>query len=275
VGEQVSDGILDGFTLFTVHPQPGDAVDHRRAGAAGETGDHRLHAGAGFQINEPEALRVAADVAIGHGEQVARVVPARQILHADVAKQVHALEHVALARQPLQILVILADPDQRVVDVQPARHEARQGPHHLVEALAALQPPDGENEALAITEPNAGEKVVFWGGVIVLGLTVVASGLVLDKLVPGMQYTRGQMQIAHMIHAVASFLMMAMFVGHIYMGTIGVKGSLQAMRTGYVDEAWAQEHHGYWYDDIKAGRVAAIRSGVSAPEVGTAPRAQT
>jgi formate dehydrogenase subunit gamma len=122
---------------------------------------------------------------------------------------------------------------------------------------------------------NAGEKVVFWGGVIVLGLTVVASGLVLDKLVPGMQYTRGQMQIAHMIHAVASFLMMAMFVGHIYMGTIGVKGSLQAMRTGYVDEAWAQEHHGYWYDDIKAGRVAAIRSGVSAPEVGTAPRAQT
>ena len=82
----------------------------------------------------------------------------------------------------------------------------------------------------------------------------------LDKLVPGMQYTRGQMQVAHMIHAVASFLMMAMFVGHIYMGTIGVKGSFQAMRTGYVDEAWAKEHHEYWYDDIKAGRVPAHRS---------------
>jgi len=122
---------------------------------------------------------------------------------------------------------------------------------------------------------NAGEKVVFWGGVIVLGLTVVASGLVLDKLVPGMAYTRAEMQIAHMIHAVASFLMMAMFVGHIYMGTIGVKGSFQAMRTGYVDEAWAKEHHEYWYDDIKAGRVPAIRSGVNAPEVGAAPRAQT
>jgi formate dehydrogenase subunit gamma len=121
---------------------------------------------------------------------------------------------------------------------------------------------------------NAGEKVVFWGGVIVLGLTVVASGLVLDKLVPGMAYTRAEMQIAHMIHAVASFLMMAMFVGHIYMGTIGVKGSLQAMRTGYVDEAWAKEHHEYWYDDIKAGRVPAIRSGVNAPEVGAASRVQ-
>jgi formate dehydrogenase subunit gamma len=122
---------------------------------------------------------------------------------------------------------------------------------------------------------NAGEKIVFWGGVIVLGLIVVISGLVLNQLVPGMAYTRGEMQIAHMIHAVSSFLMMAMFVGHIYMGTIGVKGSLQAMRTGYVDEAWAKEHHEYWYDDIKSGRVPAIRSGVSAPEMGAAPRAQT
>ena len=69
--------------------------------------------------------------------------------------------------------------------------------------------------------------------------------------------------------------MMAMFVGHIYMGTIGVKGAYQAMRTGYVDEAWAKEHHGLWHDDIKAGRVPAIRSGVSVPEVGAAPRAQT
>jgi formate dehydrogenase subunit gamma len=122
---------------------------------------------------------------------------------------------------------------------------------------------------------NAGEKIVFWGGVIVLGLIVTASGLVLNQLVPGLANTRSQMQIANIVHGVSSFLMMAMFVGHIYMGTIGVKGSLQAMRTGYIDEAWAKEHHEYWYDDIKSGRVPAIRSGVSAPEMGAAPRAQT
>ena len=29
---------------------------------------------------------------------------------------------------------------------------------------------------------NAGEKIVFWGGVFALGLVVVSSGLVLDKL---------------------------------------------------------------------------------------------
>ena len=108
---------------------------------------------------------------------------------------------------------------------------------------------------------NAGEKIVFWGGVIVLGLVVVASGLVLDKLVPGFGDTRGQMQMAHIVHAVASVLMMAMFCGHIYMGTIGISGAYQAMRTGYVDEAWAKEHHELWYDDIKAGKVPAQRSG--------------
>jgi formate dehydrogenase subunit gamma len=112
---------------------------------------------------------------------------------------------------------------------------------------------------------NAGEKVVFWGGVIVLGLVVSASGLVLDLLVPGFGETRGQMQIAHMVHAVASVLMMAMFFGHIYMGTVGVSGALQAMKTGYVDEAWAKDHHELWYDDIKAGRVPAQRSAAAAP----------
>jgi formate dehydrogenase subunit gamma len=121
---------------------------------------------------------------------------------------------------------------------------------------------------------NAGEKIVYWGGVIVLGLIVTASGLVLNQLVPGMANTRAQMQVANIVHGVASFLMMAMFVGHIYMGTIGIKGAYQAMRTGYVDEGWAKEHHELWYDDIKAGRVPAHRSAAAAPAVG-APRAQT
>ena len=43
---------------------------------------------------------------------------------------------------------------------------------------------------------NAGEKIVFWVGGIVLGLVVVASGLVLDGLVPGFGETRGGMQVA-------------------------------------------------------------------------------
>ena len=107
---------------------------------------------------------------------------------------------------------------------------------------------------------NAGEKVVFWGGVLFLGSIVIASGLFLDKLIPGMAYLRGDMQIAHMVHAVATLFMMAMILGHIYIGTLGMQGAYKAMRTGYVDETWAREHHELWYDDIAAGKIPVQRS---------------
>lgn len=111
---------------------------------------------------------------------------------------------------------------------------------------------------------NAGEKIVFWGGVFLLGLIVVGSGLVLDKLLPGLVYERGSMQLAHMVHAVATVLMMALFLGHIYLGTIGMQGAYKGMKTGYVDETWAKEHHELWYDDIKAGKIPAQRSAPTA-----------
>jgi len=112
---------------------------------------------------------------------------------------------------------------------------------------------------------NAGEKILFWAGVFVLGLTVVASGIVLDQIVPGLLNTRDQMQVAHMVHGAATAVMMAMFLGHIYMGTIGTRGALQAMTTGYVDEAWAREHHELWLEDIQAGRIPAQRSDSAPP----------
>jgi formate dehydrogenase subunit gamma len=107
---------------------------------------------------------------------------------------------------------------------------------------------------------NAGEKVVFWGGVLFLGLIVVGSGLVLDQLIPGLIYERSTMQISNMVHGVAALFMMAMFIGHIYMGTIGMRGAYKAMREGYVDETWAKEHHELWYNDVKSGKIPAQRS---------------
>ena len=112
---------------------------------------------------------------------------------------------------------------------------------------------------------NGGEKMVFWIGVFLLGLLSIASGLVLDKLVPGLQYLRGDMQVAHLIHATGAMLMMTVFCAHIYMGAIGMRGARQAMVTGYVDEGWAQEQHPLWYDDIKAGKIPAQRSAGPAP----------
>jgi formate dehydrogenase subunit gamma len=107
---------------------------------------------------------------------------------------------------------------------------------------------------------NAGEKGIFWWGVTIPGVIIVASGLVLDLLVPGLGAFRSDMQIAHMFHAVAAFWMMAMIMGHAYMGIVGVRGALGAMKTGYVSEAWAKEHHDLWLEDIHAGKIPAVRT---------------
>jgi formate dehydrogenase subunit gamma len=107
---------------------------------------------------------------------------------------------------------------------------------------------------------NPGSKAIFWGGVFFLGLIIIASGFVMDKIVPGLIYERGTMQIAHMAHAVTSVLMLAMFLAHAYLGSVGMEGAYEGMRHGYVDEAWAKEHHEYWYDDIKSGKIPAQRT---------------
>ncbi|WP_298209383.1 formate dehydrogenase subunit gamma [Acidovorax sp.] len=107
---------------------------------------------------------------------------------------------------------------------------------------------------------NAGEKGLFWWGITIPGIFVVATGLVLDKLIPGFGDVRSDMQIAHMIHATLAIWMMALICGHIYMGTVGMHGAYKAMKTGYVSEAWAKEHHELWLDDVQAGKIPRQRS---------------
>lgn len=102
---------------------------------------------------------------------------------------------------------------------------------------------------------NAGEKGWFWIGVLVLGIAVSVTGLIL--LFPNFDQTRDTMQVANIVHASVAILFMVLGLGHIYMGTIGVAGAYHAMRTGYVDETWAKEHHALWYEDIKSGKIPA------------------
>src|SRR3954471_2142830 len=106
---------------------------------------------------------------------------------------------------------------------------------------------------------NGGEKVWFWGGVVVLSVIVTWSGLIL--LFPNFDQTRAVMQEAWIWHACAALLYVSISFGHMYLGTIGLEGSYQAMRTGWVDESWAKEHHQYWYDDMKASAREPARGG--------------
>jgi len=115
---------------------------------------------------------------------------------------------------------------------------------------------------------NAGEKAWFWGGVVVLCLIISASGLVL--LFPNFDQVRATMQQASVVHAIAAVMVIAAGIGHIYMGTVGVEGAYGNMRDGVTDETWAKEHHQYWYEDVKSGKVA----GANAAKSGAAPQAQ-
>ncbi|HET8691807.1 MAG TPA: formate dehydrogenase subunit gamma [Steroidobacteraceae bacterium] len=99
---------------------------------------------------------------------------------------------------------------------------------------------------------NAGEKVWFWLGVVVLSVIVTWSGLVL--LFPNFDQTRAVMQEAWIWHACAALAYVALSLGHIYLGTIGVEGSYEAMRSGSVDETWAKEHHALWYEETSGSK---------------------
>ncbi len=127
---------------------------------------------------------------------------------------------------------------------------------------------------------NFGQKIIFWG-VIVLGASVSASGLSLlfpfeipmfaktfailnDTGLPqafglGTLQTemspQQEMQLAQAWHAIVSFVMMAMIIAHIYIGSVGMEGAYSAMGNGEVDEKWAHQHHSIWYDEVK-GKVS-------------------
>jgi formate dehydrogenase subunit gamma len=99
---------------------------------------------------------------------------------------------------------------------------------------------------------NAGEKVVFWFVLVIFSTILIVSGLVL--VFPNFDQTRSTMQVANVVHMVASYIAIALALVHIYLGTIGMVDAYRAMRYGYVDESWAKHHHLRWYEDVAAGR---------------------
>jgi formate dehydrogenase subunit gamma len=116
---------------------------------------------------------------------------------------------------------------------------------------------------------NAGEKLWFWGGLMLLGIVVGVSGLVLNF--PNFGQTRSTMQLASLVHLGGSLVFMVGAVGHIYMGTLGVAGAFNAMKTGKVDEAWIKEHHEIWYNDYKAGKVGKADASATAKTTNPQP----
>ncbi len=137
---------------------------------------------------------------------------------------------------------------------------------------------------------NAGQKIIFWS-VILLGGSISMSGLsllfpfelplfaktfaALNSIgvnewfgmapFPTVLSPQEEMQLAQAWHAIVSFVLMAIIIAHIYIGTLGMEGAYDAMGSGQVDEAWAHQHHSLWLDEVKAREAKAEGGGQATP----------
>lgn len=112
---------------------------------------------------------------------------------------------------------------------------------------------------------NAGQKVIFWA-VILGGLLLSLSGWallfpfttsyfsdafnVINSLfgteLPSTLTLLQEQQLAQLCHGIMSVVMVCIIIAHIYIGSVGMEGAIDAMTTGEVDRTWANEHHSLW-----------------------------
>lgn len=98
---------------------------------------------------------------------------------------------------------------------------------------------------------NAGQKLIFWAALIG-GFIMVATGVTL--MFPFYWLDIEGMSWAMLTHAIVAVLLIAVFIGHIYIGTVGMQGAISAMWGGRVDRNWAKEHHELWLGEIEGAR---------------------
>ena len=114
---------------------------------------------------------------------------------------------------------------------------------------------------------NAGQKIIFWA-VMIGGLSVSLSGIALMfpfqtsmfadtfSLLNSVGFSlptdftaMQEQQMNQLWHGVVSLGLMTMIVAHIYIGSVGMEGALDAMNSGMVDRNWAKEHHNLWVEE--------------------------
>lgn len=125
---------------------------------------------------------------------------------------------------------------------------------------------------------NAGQKILFWL-VILTGISISFSGIcllfpfhftpfsetfallnVFGFDLPTTLSPVEEMQYAQLWHALLGLVMIAVILGHIYIGWLGMEGAFDAMGTGEVDENWAREHHSVWAAEMGLGPAPHARS---------------
>jgi len=117
---------------------------------------------------------------------------------------------------------------------------------------------------------NAGQKFIFWS-VILLGTSLSLSGLQLlfpftfsffdstfaflnnwvgTSLPTGLS-PMAEQQLATLWHGTVGVVLIAIIIGHIYIGSLGMEGAFAAMGSGRVDYNWARQHHDLWVEELE------------------------
>jgi formate dehydrogenase subunit gamma len=114
---------------------------------------------------------------------------------------------------------------------------------------------------------NAGQKLIFWS-VVIGGGSLSLSGLMLMEVIdiklwagtfsilnavgfdmPTTLTALQENQLSTLWHSVIALVMIVIIVGHIYIGSVGMEGAIDAVGTGQVDVNWAKEHHSIWVEE--------------------------
>lgn len=109
---------------------------------------------------------------------------------------------------------------------------------------------------------NAGQKIIFWS-VIIGGSIQAYTGIMM--LYPALAGSPADWQFYSMVHGIASAILAAVILGHIYIGSVGMQGAFDAMGKGEVDVNWAKQHHSLWVEEVEGQKARKARRAGARP----------
>lgn len=115
-----------------------------------------------------------------------------------------------------------------------------------------------EKQIINATQFNAGQKMWYWVAILG-GITMILSGAMmffLDFKMEMLHNLTGLSQIdllrvAAIVHNVMGFAVVALFITHVYMPMFAIKGAVNSIITGYVEEEEVKFLHNAWYKKLK------------------------
>lgn len=92
---------------------------------------------------------------------------------------------------------------------------------------------------------NAGQKMFYWGIVILTGGLVAVTGLIL------MIKHSAAASWVYTLHDLAAIVMIVGILGHVYLSVFANPGTISGVIIGRVRHSWAKHHHSQWFERHK------------------------